>query len=174
MPTIADIYKTMLEHEDIAKTAAEKTAAEKKAILAPSGAGGGSPAAAIEDVIGDTVAATKVRIKAKLQEAAGAEQAAVGLASDADDEKPSDSQAPIIGDKMPPAGEKGVSTSTETAAAVGAAKAAAKTDEKTEEKTADEEKQASEKLAAEYDAAGRIMAQGFWSELSRISEAEAK
>lgn len=173
MPTIADIYKTMLEHEDIAKTAAEKTAAEKKAILAPSGAGGGSSAAAIEDVIGDTVAATKVRIKAKLQEAAGAEQAAAGLASDADDEKPSDSQAPIIGDKMPPAGEKGVSTSTETAAAVGAGKAA-KADEKPEEKTADEEKQASEKLAAEYDAAGRIMAQGFWSELNRISGTEAK
>jgi hypothetical protein len=174
MPTISDIYKTMLEHEDIAKTAAEKKASEKSAILAPSGAGGGSPAAAIEDVIGETVAATKVRIKAKLQESAGAEQAAVGLAADADDEKPSDSQAPIIGDKMPPAGEKGVSTSAETAAAVGAGKAA-KAEDKAEEKTAEQDKEAAEKLAAEYDAAGRIMAQGFWSELNRLSEGgEAK
>ncbi len=164
MPTIAEIYQTLQQHEEMAKTASEKKAAEKKAILAPSGAGGGSPAAAMEDVIGENIAATKLRIKAKLQETAGAEQAAQGIASDADDEKPSDSQAPIVGDKMPPAGEKGVSTSVETAAAVNAGAAAPKAAEATEE----QEKEAAEKMAGEYYAAGQIMAQGFVSELNRL------
>lgn len=162
MPTIAEIYQTLKSHEELEKSAAAKKASEKKAILAPSGAGGGSPAAAIEDVLGENVAETKVRIKAKLQEAAGASQAVEGLAADADDEKPSDSQAPIVGDKMPPAGEKGVAVSPETVAAVNAgAGKAAKADE-------DQEKQAAEKLAAEYYAAGQIMAQGFVAELNRL------
>jgi hypothetical protein len=162
MPTIAEIYQTLQQHEELAKTAgAKKKAGEKTAILAPSGAGGGSPAAAIEDVIGENIAATKLRIKAKLQETAGAEQAAEGIAADADDEKPSDSQAPIVGDKMPPAGEKGVAVSPETAAAVGAGKAA-------EEVTPEQEKEAAEKMAGEYYAAGQIMAQGFVSELNRL------
>lgn len=165
MPTIAEIYETLKSHEEMEKAASAKKASEKKAILAPSGAGGGSPAAALEDVLGENIAETKIRIKAKLQEAAGASQAVEGLAADADDEKPSDSQAPIVGDKMPPAGDKGVAVSPETQVAVNAGAAAPKAAAKSDD---DQEKQAAEKLAAEYYAAGQIMAQGFVAELNRL------
>lgn len=146
------------EHEKL-----EKSASVKQAIASPQ-RGSGAPAAevgaVIEDVLGQNIAETKVRIKKKLEEVAGQQKAVEGLASDADDETPATNQGPIVGDKMPPSGEP-------SGSGVAPAKAAEKASEA--EKTADEEK-----VAAEYYAAGQIMAQGFWDELSKLASAEKK
>lgn len=170
MPTLAELFQAISEHEEMKKTAAVK----KQAIDNPSGSGGASPAAALEDVLGQNVAETKVRIKAKLQEASGASQAAEGLASDSDDENPAAVQAPIVGDKMPPAGEMGAGHADPAPVpGVGAKLSAllAKAGQKKEAQkpqAEDAEKVAAEKLAAEYYAAGQFMAQGFVHELNRL------
>jgi hypothetical protein len=158
MPTIQELYRMVTEHEKL-----EKSASVKQAIASPQ-RGSGAPAAevgaVIEDVLGQNIAETKVRIKKKLEEVAGQQKAVEGLASDADDETPATNQGPIVGDKMPPSGEP-------SGSGVAPAKAAEKASEA--EKTADEEK-----VAAEYYAAGQIMAQGFWDELSKLASAEKK
>lgn len=151
MPTIGEIYRQLQEHEDM-----KKTASKKEAIANPAGGAGATSAEAIDNVIGPNVAETKVRIKAKLQEMAGGQKAVEGLSSDADDEKPSDIQAPQLGDKMPPAGD----------AAPKAAAAPAK--------AGDAEKVAAEKLAEEYTAAGRLMARGFVDELNKLAAQDGK
>lgn len=152
MPTIAEIYRALKEHEDLSKTAEVK----KQAIASPQ-RGAGQPAAevgaALEDVLGQNIAETKIRIKKKLEEVAGQQKAVEGLSSDAIDESPATNQGPVVGDKMPPAGEP-------SGAGV-AAKVSA-------QQVAEQEKSAAEKLAEEYHAAGQIMAQGFFSELNRL------
>lgn len=185
MPTIADIYRTLQDHEKMEKSAALK----KKAIASPE-RGSGAPAAEVgavlEDVLGPNVAETKVRIKKKLEEVAGQAKAQEGLASDADDENPATNQGPIVGDKMPPGGdpsglagkaaeapkaeEKKEAAPAPVAPTGVAAKLAAKLAQKPEAKEAkvEDEKLAEEKIAAEYEAAGRIMAHGFVTELNRL------
>lgn len=159
MPTIADIYRQLKEHEDL-----EKSAAVKKQAIASPQRGAGQPAAevgaALEDVLGQNIAETKIRIKKKLEETAGAMKAVEGLSSDADDESPVTNQGPVVGDKMPPAGEP-------SGAGV-AAKLSSQTAKQDEVKQAEDEKVAAEKVAAEYYAAGQIMAQGFYTELGRL------
>lgn len=159
MPTIQELYRMITEHETV-----EKTAAEKKAIASPQ-RGSGAPAAEVgavlEDVLGQNMAETKVRIKKKLEEVSGQQRAAEGVAADAEDESPALNQGPIVGDKMPPSGEP-------SGSGVAPAKAAEKKAPEAE-KTAEEEK-----LAAEYYAAGQIMAQGFWEELSKLAAPAAE
>jgi len=166
MPTIGEIYRTLKEHEEMNKTAEVK----KQAIASPQ-RGAGQPAAEVgavlEDVLGQNIAETKVRIKKKLEEVAGGQRAAEGLASDADDENPATNQGPIVGDKMPPAGE----ASGGGVAAKVSQQLSGKSQEKKAEPKAEagQEKDATEKLAEEYYAAGQIMAQGFYAELARLS-----
>jgi hypothetical protein len=164
MPTIADIFRTLKEHEEL-----QKTAQTKEGIASPQ-RGAGQPAgevgAVLEDVLGQNIAETKVRIKKKLEEVAGADRAIEGLTSDSDDEKPSDAQKPNVGDKMPPAGDVGAGVAAKVSGQT--AKGEEKKAEPKAEPTAEDEKLAAEKLAAEYDAAGRIMAHGFVSELSKL------
>jgi hypothetical protein len=163
MPTLAEIYRTLQDHE-----AAEKTASVKKqAIASPQGGGQPGIAATLEDVLGSNVAETKVRIKKKLEEASGAQSAAEGLGAHPE-EAPTQVQAPVQGDKMPPGGEKGVQVTTGLS---GKLSAAAKAEA---EKKAETEKSAEEKLAEEYFAAGQIQAQGFVYELNRLMGGEAK
>jgi len=162
MPTIQELYRMVTEHEKL-----EKSAAEKKAIASPQ-RGQGAPAnevgAVLEDVLGQNIAETKVRIKKKLEEVSGVQEAATGLAADADDEAPAVNQGPIVGDKMPPAGEP----SGSGVPAVPPVKAAEKKEPEAE-KTGEEEK-----VAAEYYAAGQIMARGFWDEISKLAGEEKK
>ena len=116
MPTLADIYRTLQDHE-----AAEKTAAVKKqAIASPQGGGSPTIGATLEDVLGSNVAETKVRIKKKLEEVAGAQKAQEGLGANPN-EDPSQIQAPNVGDKMPPGGEKGLQIPTGLSGKVSAA-----------------------------------------------------
>jgi hypothetical protein len=151
MPTLAEIYRTLQEHETAEKTASVK----KQAIASPHGGGAPGVAATLEDVLGSNVAETKVRIKKKLEEAAGAQSAAEGLGAHPE-EAPTQVQAPVQGDKMPPGGEKGVAVTTGLSGKLAA------------EKSAETEKSAEEKLAEEYFAAGQIQAQGFVYELNRL------
>lgn len=168
MPTLAEIYRTLQEHETAEKTASVK----KQAIASPQGGGAPGVSATLEDVLGSNVAETKVRIKKKLEEAAGAQAAAEGLGSHPE-EAPTQVQAPVQGDKMPPGGEKGVQVATGLSGKLAAAAkveadkkvAAAKAEA---EKSAETEKSAEEKLAEEYFAAGQIQAQGFVYELNRL------
>jgi hypothetical protein len=172
MPTIGEIYRALKEHEDMAKTAQTK-----EGIASPQ-RGAGQPAAEVgavlEDVLGQNIAETKVRIKKKLEEAAGSAQAVEGLSSDANDENPATNQGPIVGDKMPPAGE----ASGSGVAAKMSAHLAKGQEKKAEPKAAAvktepaQEKDAAEKLAEEYHAAGRIMAQGFYAELNQLMGAK--
>jgi hypothetical protein len=162
MPTLAEIYRTLQEHE-----AAEKTASVKKqAIASPHGAGQPGIGATLEDVLGSNVAETKVRIKKKLEEVAGGEKAVEGLSAHPE-ESPAQVQAPAAV-KMAPGGEKGEQVTTGLSGKVSAALA------KAEEKSAEVEKSAEEKLAEEYFAAGQIQAQGFCYELNRLMGGEAK
>jgi hypothetical protein len=158
MPTLAEIYRTLQEHETAEKTASVK----KQAIASPQSGGQPGISATLEDVLGSNVAETKVRIKKKLEEAAGAQASAEGLGSHAE-EAPTQSQAPVQGDKMPPGGEKGVAVPTGLSGKLAAAARKAES-----EKAAEVEKSAEEKLAEEYFAAGQIQAQGFVYELNRL------
>lgn len=201
MPTIQDIYQMLQQHEDAAKTASIK----KEAIASPQ-RGTGDPAsemgAVLEDVLGPNVAETKVRIKKKLEEVSGAQQALAGVASEANEEAINTTMAPQLGDKMPPT-DTPPTAATEAAAvtppagsapaagAVAAATAAGPTNAAAagklsgilqgilQEKTsvadpAVQEKAAEEKAAEQYHAAGQIMAHGFMSELQRLSAGEEK
>lgn len=163
MPTIGELYRMVTEHEKLEKSASVK----KQAIQSPQ-RGSGDPAnevgAVLEDVLGQNIAETKARIKKKLEEVAGAQQAAAGLASDADDESPATNQGPIVGDKMPPAGEPSGSGIV----------AMAKSSEPKQEKQAQVDKEAAEKLAAEYYAAGQIMARGFFDEFQKLAGKDSK
>ena len=100
MPTLKELYEMMNEAE-----AAEKTASTKEAIDSPK-RGQGDPAgevgAVLEDVMGDNMQETKVRIKKKVEEMSGGQAAAEGLASNVQDEALNTAQAPVIADKMPP------------------------------------------------------------------------
>lgn len=195
MPTIADIYRTLKEHEELEKSAAVK----KQAIANPVGGPGANVQESIDNVLGPNIAETKVRIKSKLEAAAGQAKAVEGLSSNREDEHPASTQQPRVGDKMPPSGDVGVAGKAaaeaakkeEEKAAVEAAEAekqakampaafkaylekkhgGKKAEKKAEEVAADEEKLAAEKVAAEYYAAGQIMAQGFSHELTRLLSA---
>jgi len=195
MPTIADIFRTLKEHEELEKSAAVK----KTAIANPNGGGpGANVQESIDNVLGPNMAETKVRIKSKLEAAAGQAKAVEGLSSNREDEHPASTQQPRLGDKMPPSGdvgaagkaaaeaakkeeEKAAEAAAEAAEAEKTAKAmpaafkaylakkkGGKAEKKAEEVAADEEKVAAEKVAAEYYAAGQIMAQGFAHELGRL------
>lgn len=183
MPTIADLYRSLKEHEEISKTAAVK----KTAIESTHAPGQTGVAAALEDVLGSNVAETKVRIKKKLEDVAGVQKAQEGLGAHPE-ESPSQSQAPIVGDKMPPGGDKGTAAPAGLSGKLSAhlektEEKAAKHDDKCKKgmppaflkhKKAGEEVTEEEKIAAEHYAAGQIIAQGFVDELSRLMGAEAK
>jgi hypothetical protein len=163
MPTLAEIYRTLQEHEVAEKTAAVK----KQAIASPHSGGEAGISATLEDVLGSNIAETKVRIKKKLEEVAGGEKALEGLSAHPE-EAPSQSQAPAAV-KMAPGGEKGVSIPSGLSGKLSAAAARVEA-----EKAAEVEKSAEEKYAEECFAAGQIQAQGFCYELSRIIGGEAK
>jgi hypothetical protein len=175
MPTIADIYRTLKEHEELEKSAAVK----KTAIANPAGGAGATVGEAIENVLGPNIAETKVRIKKKLEEVAGQQKAVEGLSANREDEHPASTQTPRAGDQMPPGG------SAKAAAELEAESKEAKTmppafkkylDKKKGEKKAEDEKAAegdaekvaAEKVAAEYYAAGQIMARGFADEMATL------
>jgi hypothetical protein len=189
MPTIADIYRTLKEHEELEKSASQK----KTAIANPAGGPGASVSDAIENVLGPNIAETKVRIKKKLEEVAGQQKAVEGLGSNREDEHPASTQTPQAGDQMPPGGsakaaaasakaeEKKAEPKVEPAAEKSAKDMPAAFKKYLDEKRAskkkaddekpaeeDAEKVAAEKIAAEYYAAGQIMAQGFAHELNRL------
>jgi hypothetical protein len=157
MPTIADIYRSILSHEELEKSAAVK----KTAIANPVGGAGASVGEAIENVLGPNIAETKVRIKKKLEEVAGQAKAVEGLSANREDEHPASTQTPRAGDQMPPGGS--VKASAEDV----------KSADGDEEKVA-AEKVAAEKVAAEYYAAGQIMARGFADELATLMGPEQK
>lgn len=180
MPTIADIFRTLKEHEELEKSAAVK----KTAIANPNGGAGANVQESIDNVLGPNMAETKVRIKSKLEAAAGQAKAVEGLSSNREDEHPGSTQQPRLGDKMPPSGDVGAAgkaaeeaiEAEKTAKAMPAAfkaylakKKGGKAEKKAEDAApVDEEKVAAEKVAAEYYAAGQIMAQGFAHELGRL------
>lgn len=176
MPSIADLYRTLVDHEEMKKTAAVK----KTAIESTHAPGQTGVAAAMEDVLGNNVAETKIRIKKKLEDVAGAQKVQEALGDHAE-EMPGQAQAPIQGDKMPPGGDKGVSASSKvseklTADAEKNAKAG-KDGKKPlpafmKHKKAGEELTEEEKVAEEHYAAGRIIARGFVDELSNLMGSE--
>lgn len=192
MPTLAEIYRVLQEHE-----ATEKTAAVKKQAIASPQRGSGAPAAEVgatlEDVLGSNIAETKVRIKKKLEEVAGGQKAVEGLTAHPE-EAPGQAQAPINEDKMPPGGDKGTSIPAGIGGKLSALlnkgeEKAAKHDDKggkkglppaflkhkkAEEEPAAEEKTAEEKFAEECFAAGQIQAQGFVYELNRLMAGDEK
>lgn len=173
MPTLRELYAMMNEAE-----ASEKTASTKQAIDSPQrGAGdtAGEVGAVLEDVMGDNMQETKVRIKKKLEEMSGAQSAADGLMANVQQEGLNSSQAPQVADKMPPT-DAPATQPTEAAAvtppaggpmAPGAAAAAPKaaSEEEEAEKVAEVQK-----LAEEYYTAGRFMARGFKDELDSMAQ----
>ncbi len=170
MPTLQEIYESLQHHEDMSKTAAVK----KTAIESTKAPGQSGVAAAIDDVIGDNVLDTKVRIKKKLEDAAGAAKASEGLTAHPE-EMPSQAQAPIQGDKMPPSGDKGTSVSSKVSAKLedGAEKEAKHGKDGKKPlppfmKKKAEEQSDEEKIAVEHFSAGRIIEQGFVHELGEL------
>lgn len=164
MPTMRELFDALNEQEEMQKVASLK----KKAIQSPHAGAGDTTSnqgAAIEDATGGTgdLAATKLRIRKKLEEMAGAQQDAQGQASEAVEERLNAQQDPELGAKMPPASPPatpGVDGITAAAAKVSSEQEGAE-----EEKVAAEELQ---KIADEYHAAGQFMARGFVDGLNEL------